>query len=42
VVQNGLDGTQDVEEAIRLAQRKLDYVDAAFDGRDPPPPADAS
>ncbi len=38
VVENGLDGTQDVERTIGLAERKLEYVDAAFDGTDPPPP----
>lgn len=36
IVQNGLDGTQDTELSVRLAERKLEYVDAAFDGKDPP------
>jgi hypothetical protein len=36
VVQNGLDGTQNIERAVEMAQRKLQYVDAAFDGTDPP------
>ncbi len=38
VVQSGLDGTQDLDLAVSLAKRKLEYVDAAFDGKDPPAP----
>lgn len=38
VVQTGLDGTQDVALAVKLAQRMLARVDAAFDGKAPPSP----
>ena len=36
VVANGLDGTQDIDRTVAMAERKLEYVDAAFDGTDPP------
>lgn len=42
VVQNGLDGTDDLESALAMAQRKLEYVNAAYDGDDPPPADDGA
>lgn len=36
VVQTGLDGTQDVALAVKLAERMLARVDAAFDGKAAP------
>lgn len=41
VVQSGLDGTQDLALAVEMARRKLEYVNAAFDGEDPPAPRDS-
>lgn len=36
ILQNGLDGTQSIDKTVALAERKLEYVDAAFEGQDPP------
>jgi len=41
VVQSGLDGTQDLDLTVALAKRKLEYVNAAFDGKDPPAPRES-
>lgn len=40
IVQSGLDGTQDLDLTVELAKRKLEYVNAAFDGKDPPAPSE--
>ena len=36
ILQNGLDGTQDIDVSVQLARRMLTYVDASFDGKDRP------
>lgn len=36
IVQYGLDGTPSEELGVELMRRKLAYVDAAFEGKDPP------
>jgi hypothetical protein len=41
IVQNGLDGTQDIDVSVALAKRMLVYIDAAFDG-EPRPGAEAT
>lgn len=41
IVQYGLDGTPDEELGVELMRRKLDYVDAAIEGRDPPAAEDS-
>jgi len=36
ILQNGLDGTQDIDVSVELAKRMLTYVDASFDGEERP------
>lgn len=37
IVQYGLDGTTTEDVGVELMRRKLAYIDAAFEGKDPPP-----
>ena len=41
IVQYGLDGTTNEDLGVELMRRKLAYVDAAFEGTDPPPAQDS-